>query len=285
MSFKSIFELLEKEIDFNEEVVRIDNLFSRTKLYLELINRGHYENLSIEEYIDKRYFLKWEHRKRCLNTSDFRNKIGIGEEDILVLFNSCSLEMFLKYCEYVSNMLLLLLENADSNLKEFSKIMSPLIKNLDSCLSELNMERKNSPDNTMCKIVQKNPLATIAADKLDKDMAYMAFEYNNYLLKGDIDKKRDILVNLAGEFEAIRNNIKNEFKNIEKYTGILLNEMGIRHNNFKGPKKNIFLDSISDKELEEIYDKTYELILVCINLNDFVINKGYFEHLEKQVRG
>ncbi len=286
MSRQSIFEKLETGIDFTEEVKRIDHLFSKSQFYLNTIG-DKVELLSIEQYINKKFFLSWDHRKRCLSNLELRSKLGI-DSDNYYLYNRCSLEQFLTYCEYVSNMLLLYIEKGDMTfrgfgLKELGKTLFSLFENIDSCLSELNMQRKNDSESLRCLIVEINPAATIAADGLATGTALKVFEYNHYLLKGDLDKKREILKHLAGVVEPLGKKLSSiGYGVIDENARFLLNNMNIRHNNLEGKNKNPLLEGISESELEEIYDKTYELILLCLNINNYLDNKEFIEGLKSK---
>jgi len=287
MSRKNIFEILDKEIDFGEEARRIYALFSEKETQVTCRdNQVH--TLSLEEFINEEYFSTWRHRGRCISVEEFKRKIGINFNHSNLL-NDCTMALFLNYCEYVSNMLLLFgnEETENYNAHKFG-IMNIgitgglIIANIDSCLNELNMKRSIDNDNLICRIVEINPSATMAADNLEKEAATKVFEYNHYLLKGDLAKKREILIYLSGLVEPLSKQLNaNGYGSIDKYTRFLLNNMNIRHNNLEGKEKNPFLDSLGEDELEKIYDKTYELILLCVNLSSYIDDKQFLDGLKQ----
>lgn len=62
------------------------------------------------------------------------------------------------------------------------------------------------------------------------------------MLKGDIDKKKEILLQLANKYEGMKSNIKGLNRKLDDDIGFMLNNINIRHNNKSGKsKKNMYL--------------------------------------------
>ena len=101
---------------------------------------------------------------------------------------------------------------------------------------------------------------TAAAEIVESKLAYEIIQYNHHLLKGDIEKKRRILKVLADKIEPMRTEFKKQQKNkeLESDIGFLLNNMNIRHNNLEGKNAVDYVKELSDEELEEWYDETYQ---------------------------
>ena len=91
-------------------------------------------------------------------------------------------------------------------------------------------------------------------------------EYNHYLLKGDLDRKRNILKALADKIEGFRDNLD---KDLSSDFGFLANNINIRHNNLDGKNKKEYLVNIENEELESWYDETYQVMLLCILENNY----------------
>ncbi len=104
---------------------------------------------------------------------------------------------------------------------------------------------------------------TAVAEVVDPNTAYAVIEYNHHLLKGDIAEKQRILKLLADKFEPLRGELKRVNKELESNTGYLLNKMNIRHNNMEGKNAIEYVKNLSDEELEEWYDETYQMLLLC----------------------
>lgn len=112
-------------------------------------------------------------------------------------------------------------------------------------------------------LVEKNAAMTAVIEIVDPKSAYVVAEYSHHLLKGNIDEKQRILKLLADKFEPMRGELKKVNKDLESNTGYLLNKMNIRHNNIEGKNAIEYVKNLSDEELEEWYDETYQMLLLC----------------------
>ena len=110
-------------------------------------------------------------------------------------------------------------------------------------------------------------------------MAFKVIEYNHYLLKGDLDKKRNILKALADKIEGFRDNLN---KTLFSDFGYLANNLNIRHNNLEGKNKKEYLVNIDNEELECWYDETYQVMLLCILENNY---KTSITNKIKEIKG
>lgn len=152
-----------------------------------------------------------------------------------------------------------------------------LQENVISIVENLNFDIKVFNNEEKVIIVEKNAAATAVAEVLDEDMAYETIEYNHYLLKGDIAKKQRILKGLADKIEPMRGELKKINKELESNVGYLLNKMNIRHNNVEGKNAIEYVKNLTDEELEEWYDETYQMLLLCIlEYDNIVRNKKGF---------
>lgn len=149
--------------------------------------------------------------------------------------------------------------------------MFDIVKTLNACCDGLGYEIHEARESEwiICEI---NPAATAAAEIAEKpDVAQRIIQYNHFMLKGEIEKKRDILRALASEIEPQQNQIKSLDKDLGVALFDLLNGMHIRHNN-KDPKKKSYyrqhVVDMTDDELEEWYDEIYQMILLAMLLMD-----------------
>lgn len=113
-------------------------------------------------------------------------------------------------------------------------------------------------------MVEKNPAAISAAEIVeDKNLSFDILEYNHYLLKGDIDKKRKILKSLADKLESDRKKLKEIDNSLEDNLFFLFNNIKIRHDNEENQK---LINRFKKEELEFWYDETYQMALLAILL-------------------
>lgn len=160
-----------------------------------------------------------------------------------------------------------------SHKKGLSKQKKTIFDNINYILEHTNHEWKKASDGNFI-IVEKNKTATMAAQLVDDStVAFELIEYNHFALKGRLAEKKAILVSIAGYIEPILNSKTLSaagYKQLESNVGFVFNNFHIRHNNKEGAKANDYMAKISDKDLEEWYDKAYELALSVIIINDYL---------------
>lgn len=125
-------------------------------------------------------------------------------------------------------------------------------------------------------IVEDNAFANEAAQAVsefaDVKEALSILEYNHFSNKGNIERKKEILIKIASLLEPWRDDLNNniEFKNVLKLKNNnkvlaleklfrMFNELNIRHNN-----EDQMLTGLSDREIESWYDKIYTMSLFVI---------------------
>ena len=128
-------------------------------------------------------------------------------------------------------------------------------------------------------LVERDSAAFAVADIVEEELAFKVIEYNHYLLKGDLDKKRNILKALADKVEGFRDNLN---KSLFSDFGYLANNINIRHNNLEGKNKKEYLLNIANEELEDWYDETYQVMLLCILENNY---KTSITNKIKEIKG
>ena len=141
-----------------------------------------------------------------------------------------------------------------------------MIKNIEILLSNLNYEYRYFDKEEKVILVERDSAAFAVADIVEEELAFKVIEYNHYLLKGDLDRKRNILKALADKIEGFRDNLD---KDLSSDFGFLANNINIRHNNLDGKNKKEYLVNIENEELESWYDETYQVMLLCILENNY----------------
>lgn len=116
-----------------------------------------------------------------------------------------------------------------------------------------------------CYLIKKNSdveetLKVIA----DETLSQKILRYNDYRIVSYIEAKKEILLAMGNYFEGIRAKVKMFNEGLESDIAYLLNSFNIRHNNYEGQHKKLYMNQIKAEELLEIYDRTYFLLLVAI---------------------
>lgn len=252
----NLFEILKKrEIDPTAEFRRLVELFNEDAIPLT-----HFGLYSFKEWIDKR-FRSLPIRSSFLSVDDMLKDLGIKEKtEYFVDFD----QLFL-YCEVLFNLINQVLKQMERG-SSVSEQAAAIVDNIEEILDKTNHEMKKVEAGFV--VVDKNPATTEAIECLEEknaDLALNMIEYNRVLLKGNLTRKREILVALADYTEPMNNDFKGtQYANLYSDSRFLVNAIDIRHNNSgKGdlPEKAKLW---TPQEKEDWYDKTYQVLLTVI---------------------
>lgn len=254
------------KIIYTDEMQRIETIFTNTQL-VEYYKDHDYVGLypqytSIKSLFDSGLFVEYPFAENYINVDDMRYSLGISKEDIKN--NKC--EIMLDYFEFMYNLISFLISKLSKHKLNVtivnSKYVIKILDNINNTLDRLNYELVCDEDGYHY-ITEKDSSATAVAE-LYPDLSDKILEYRRYILKGNIERKCEILNGLANKFEAIRPALKkNNFSEIESKAGSLLNNLNIRHNAKEGKYSNNCVINMSNEELETWYDRTYDLLLIC----------------------
>lgn len=250
----NIFEI-ESRIHLESEYVRI-------KEYIKFDSFKHINSSYEDKFFNvvDRYFHSWKYRRTALDTRQYLDILlssgNYEQKDIILIelqliYNLC---YFLIKEEYVignqSSPYMTLIENIQRVLEGIN--MSPEIKNDDQIIFV-----KRDPD-------VDSVLQYIANEENTK---IAILEYNDFLIREDIDRKREILRNIYAYIENNKQKYKNHNNTIFSDIGFLVNSFSIRHNDLK--QKAIH----NKNELLDIYDLTFKMMLHLIR--GFEINNEF----------
>ena len=280
---KSFWELATKFAGYGEEMSSINQLFNETMVYCHDLGK----NLTVKEYIDRTSFHRWMHDNGLTAISidnlmeklkmDFFNSQGIRLE--------FTQEEFLLYAETIYN-LVNMKGKAERNIID---VISLINHDIEIDCERLGFEIKKTGEEKYI-IVEKNAAATAVADKYaDGDLAFShkVIEYNHFLLRGNIDRKREILLAIGQKFEPIRRRLEGSpFKSVSEDARALLNNLNIRHDNISPEDKthyNAVVDQMPNGDLEEWYDKTYSVLLLALLADDFSALHKEIKELKAQI--
>lgn len=266
---KNLFQILNNELTDEMQVfhqhMRIRELFSDTKI------KFNDEFLTIEEYIDKFEFMNWKYRKQCINLSDFGlcyEIPGIGDWDCIE-----SLDELLLYLEFVIN-ILILVEN--KRIKGVKKIISTIYESVNVFLDSKNYKIIEIDDKKI--IIKKSEIISRIAEK-NVDIAPYILEYGSISLKGNIAKKKELILHITHKYEGVEQKLRsNSYTNLVQNIGTLVNNLNIRHNNIAGKNANNIVKKLNNEELESWYDKTYDTLLLALMASTYIDIKNDIEN-------
>ena len=263
MARQNYFDILEKmEFDPDKEFEIISNLI--LKLKERLPNRIE----SISDVFNKNFWVYENYRKIQFKSYDeakdyFENKFS-------------GYNRLFAYTEFIIDLNSFLISN--SKVPTFSTItlqeQFPKVRErIDYCLAKNNHELKEL-ENGRQIIVEKNVYASEVSQILSEtsiEEAIKVLEYNHFANKGNVQRKKEILISLANYLEPLRKELNNseELKEVFKVNNQkiiafeklfeMYNNFGLRHNN----AKQYHLDMTNEK-LEQWYDNIYTSSLFVI---------------------
>jgi len=259
------YDLLHKmEIEPIAELNRLDTLFTSEKsVVVEGFPRDYYYTL--EQFIDNTIFRSLPFRGTYTNIREMRVALNIASYQF-----DDSIECLFLYCEFLKAILPFVNHKNASAMNQIIIIFN----NIDVVLEKTNYEWLERSSREFI-IVEKNKITTEAVEIIKDDAtAIKAIEYNHYALKGDLGKKKEILLKLADYVEPLLKSRKleqNGFSDLQSDLGFVLNNFNIRHNNIDGNNAKEYVVKLTKtSELEKWYDNAYEMILMATITADHI---------------
>lgn len=243
--------LREADVDIQKEYNRLYNAFYNQKFF-----DGYNSNVTLKDCCENN-FLNFPFRGTCLSLDDFEEHYDIHYEKVPNDFN---LEYLISFCEYTYNLVIYLNTMGMIGAQGPQQIYCTQINKV---IEEVGYMYAN--DNGITIFIPKSQEAISVSEIIDPKLSYKVIEYNHHSLKGNIDKKKAILLLLADKIEHERKNLRNINKTLETNLFMLFNNMNLRHDNCsEGSSKYIkFVSDMPKRELENWYDDTYQLCLLA----------------------
>ncbi|WP_049477268.1 hypothetical protein [Streptococcus constellatus] len=263
MARQNYFEILEQmDFDPDKEFEIISNLI------LKLKEISPYTTESIRDVFNRNFWLYENYRKMQFRSYDeakdyFNNNFNGPDRLFTYIEFIIDLNSFM-----ISNGKILTFTKA-TLIKEFPKVR----ERIDYCLAKNNHELKEL-ENGRQIIVEKNVYASEVSQIISEtniEDAIKVLEYNHFSNKGDIQRKKEILISLANYLEPLRDEL-NAFEELKEVMKVnskkiiaveqlfgMYNNLGLRHNNDKQYHLNM-----NDEELEQWYDDIYTSTLFVI---------------------
>ena len=259
MSRKNIFEMVSENFDVSIELDRMYRLFEKRGMVPW--NRGAY---TLRDYINYAGFSTWRNRGRCIDLNDFLELLDYdslwsnAETDIQDLFTL--IEIIYNFW-YIADRRTSLSYGSDENARNFRLLR----KIMDDCLAHYNYKGKYFQDFEQLIVIEDKPEATAVAEIVDNETGQKVLRYNHYLLKGDLQAKKDILLALGADLEAKRKQLRGLNKDLEDGIFYILNNLNLRHNNKTEGDKNYrkAVEFMDDVVLECWYDELYQMMLLA----------------------
>ena len=261
MARQNYFEILE-QMDFDP-----DKEF-KFSTYATWWIKSPYTTESIRDVFNRNFWLYENYRKMQFRSYDeakdyFNNNFNGPDRLFTYIEFIIDLNSFM-----ISNGKILTFTKA-TLIKEFPKVR----ERIDYCLAKNNHELKEL-ENGRQIIVEKNVYASEVSQIISEsniEDAIKVLEYNHFSNKGDIQRKKEILISLANYLEPLRDEL-NAFEELKEVMKVnskkiiavdklfdMYNNLGLRHNN-----SDQYHLEMTEEELEQWYDDIYTSTLFVI---------------------
>ena len=257
MARQNYFDILNRmEFDPQRELKNLMDLLEMERNFKSI-----YYETSLNSAISDN-FLDYPNRSTFTSYSQMVEFVGLN------IYNTT--EQLFVFSEFLVDIFCNLSEKFTEKESEFIQIIFDNIKRF----LELSNHELITLDNGNKIIVEKNVYASEASQIVSEtsiEEAIKVLEYNHFSNKGNIQRKKEILIALANYLEPFRRelNYSEELKDIMKVNNQkviafeklfeMYNNFGLRHNN-----SNQYHLDLADDELEQWYDDIYTSTLFVI---------------------
>lgn len=279
MSRKNIFEMVAEIFDVSIELDRMYRLFEKRGI----VSSYPYTN-TLRDYIKNVGFSTWRNRGRCVDLNDF---LSLLDYDALWQSAQTDVQDLFTLVEIIYNFWYVAERkvNASYGSGDSGRDFRLLKKILDDCLAHYNYKGEYFRDLEQLIVIEDKPEATAVAESVDNDLGYKVLRYNHYMLKGDLQAKKDILLALGADLEPKRKQIQAIDKDLEDGIFYILNNLNLRHNNKTVGDKN-YRQAVADMDdvtMEGWYDELYQMMLLAYLQLDQVTRAAKVKMLKQTV--
>lgn len=264
-----------KITDYEKERRRLEILFQETKIRIA-DEWDNYHSFTYKQLAEES-FAASKIRGTALDISDFI-------ESVKEYWTNSSLDALLFYCEVILN---IIMEASDSLKMHHEAVMlsNQLVGNILKILEKTGYSLEKGEDGVYF-VAQKNAVATDVIQELDdKHLVLAILEYNRFSMKGEIERKRELLNVIGLAVEPILNDATAKARSPEVFDDVrfALNRLNIRHNNVAGANEQPALKKLSKEELETAYDDLYSSMLVLLKISQLKEGHARMGALKKQM--
>lgn len=234
----------------------------------------YYDNKTLFDYIDKYCFREWAQRGHFVDVDDF---LEVLEFDDLKEKATCDSDAFLTLIELIYNFWELSHKQLDLDDDEKGYRLRWRgnyyhLKNvMDDVLSQYNHIAYINEEQECVLVIEDKAEVTAAAEIMPTPtLTVEVVRYNHRTLKGEIERKKKILLALGAELEAKRKKLHLINATLENDVFFMLNNLNIRHDNKSKGDKNYkeYVAKMRKERLEKWYDELYQMILLAFLLMD-----------------
>lgn len=250
------------EFNLYQEYRKIEKYLSEVKTI-----DGIEADYTYEEYFNRFCFKKWNLRGTFFDVYEMRRMLGISKKSISYI--DLTDEQLLDFLQYALNILFMVFENVYNNSRyNFYNIetFDMVIANIDYLLERFNCKVSEDEKTKEVFLEYRDDIAAVVGSDYPEIHVSIS-EYKRIDICGNLTRKSEILCTLYKTLESIEHALKaNNFSKIYEDTKFLFNKSGIRHCVEDDKIACETFLKMNENELEEWYDKTFDMFLTCMVL-------------------
>ena len=239
--------------DFHDALIQIEMLFQS-----HIIHFG-YKEYSLETYADRRAFGEWQGREGCDDTDAMRLSLDI--DGILRMASPSEAEV-LTYLQYVLNIAELSrrsfnedhVDGYDFDIRNFTELLS----RCKELLKKLGYDLSYVPEKDYIYLVPSDPAAQVLTEDQDQPSFAMITEYRSFGMGGDLERKRQLLLELDRIVTDYPENKNSNEWRLQKRIDAMMKLLRVD----PSAEGEGDVPSLSDAEKENWYDETFRLLLL-----------------------
>ena len=256
---RTFFDVLkDSHVDVNIELQKLNDLFRQDCCY----QWG--ESYSLYDLVSENFAKQYKRREHFLSLQELLNAI------YLECFDISEFDKYFIYAEMYVDLISILDGSGNKDIESQKQVIKCQI---EMVISSLGYKFIVVDDRQI--IVENNVFANeatqVVTEFADIKEALSILEYNHFSNKGNIDRKKEILIKIASLLEPWRDDLNNNiaFKDVFKLDNKkvlaveklfrMFNTLNIRHNN-DGQQ----LTNMDNNTVEAWYDKIYTMSLFVI---------------------
>lgn len=205
----------------------------------------------------------------CLDLDEFDEKYGFHFEEQPQDFD---IDYLVSFCEYIYNFAVYL--------------KGIFIQLIDKIVDEIGYVRSSEDQFTIFVPKDNVAIAVSESGQIPQNLSYKIISYNHHSMKGDLQEKKNTILQLADLLEPKREALAAVDKTLSNDLFYLFNNLNLRHNNIdpalKGKYKRVVSEMPSEK-LEQWYDETYQMCLLAFMQLEQAERKGKVDELKNKI--
>lgn len=265
---KSIFDIVAESIDMESEANRLVTMSSEERVLV--IDSYTYKTLF--DYVDEYCFKTWEYRSHFVDVDDFLEALGY---EAIKEKATHDVDSLLTLIELIYNFWTLSYKQFNDGEKGYKLQWCGNYYHLkdvmDDVLGQYNHVAYINEEQECVLIIENKAEVTATAEIMPTPaLAVDVVRYNHRTLRGEIELKKKILLEMGTELEAKRKKLHAINSTLENDIFFMLNNLNIRHNNKGKGDKNYkeYVAKMRKDRLEKWYDELYQMFLLAFLLLD-----------------